>query len=158
MPRQAIPTWIFVYTVVRRDDRFLLVHERDGTWYLPAGRVHLGETLHAAARRETREEAGIEIAVEGVLRIEFGPRAKGTRLRVFFTGCPLGDEEPRNEPNDDTLGARFLTLQEMADLPLRSPEALSVCRAVAAGHPVQPLEVLAPEAAPWPLADDITAS
>ena len=43
MPREAIPTWFFAIVVVRRGDRFLLVHERKHgqLWYLPAGRVEL---------------------------------------------------------------------------------------------------------------------
>ena len=55
MAREPIPTWYFVLVAVRRDDRFLLVHERQHgqMWYLPAGRVEEGEELLQAAHRET---------------------------------------------------------------------------------------------------------
>lgn len=71
MARTAIPTWFFVLVVVRRGDRFLVVHERKHgqLWYLPAGRVEPGESFAAAAARETREEAGIPIHLEGVARM-----------------------------------------------------------------------------------------
>ena len=47
MSRTPSATWFFALVVVRRGDRFLLVHERKHgqTWYLPAGRVEPGETL-----------------------------------------------------------------------------------------------------------------
>jgi 8-oxo-dGTP pyrophosphatase MutT (NUDIX family) len=69
MAREPIPTWSFALVLVRLSRRFLLVHERKHgqLWYLPAGRVEPGETFAAAAHRETREEAGIDIVLEGVV-------------------------------------------------------------------------------------------
>ncbi|MCA9712212.1 MAG: NUDIX domain-containing protein, partial [Myxococcales bacterium] len=71
MARVPLPTWTFALVVVRLGPRFLLVHERKhgGGWYLPAGRVEPGETIAAAAIRETREEAGIPIVLDGILRV-----------------------------------------------------------------------------------------
>lgn len=45
MAHSPIPTWYFALTVVRRENQFVLVHERKHgqLWYLPAGRVELGE-------------------------------------------------------------------------------------------------------------------
>lgn len=44
MTRGPIPIWFFVLSVVRRADRFLLVHEykHGQLWYFPAGRVEFG--------------------------------------------------------------------------------------------------------------------
>src|SRR5438128_3883572 len=99
--RAAIPTWFFAVVVVRKGDRFLLVHERKHGqgWYLPAGRVEPGETIAAAAIRETREEAGIPIELEGVLRIEHSPQPDGgVRCRVFFVARPADDTLPKSVP------------------------------------------------------------
>lgn len=62
-----------VGVVVFKGDRVLLVRRgkapREGTWSLPGGRQRLGETVREAARREVREEAGIEILVAGLLDV-----------------------------------------------------------------------------------------
>lgn len=94
MSTGPIPTWFFVVIVGQRDDRILLVHEckHSQRWYFPAGRVGLGETIVAAAVRETSEGTGIPIRLKGLLRIEHTPRANATRIRVVLTA----------EPNDAT--------------------------------------------------------
>jgi 8-oxo-dGTP pyrophosphatase MutT (NUDIX family) len=93
MPREPIPTWYFALVVVRLQHRFLLVHERKHgqNWYLPAGRVEPGESLVEAARRETLEESGVPVVIEGILRIEHTPfiRRDGS-LESYFCGSPRG--------------------------------------------------------------------
>jgi len=56
------------YGVVVHDGKVLLVKiKRSGKYWFPGGAVELGEELEAAAKREVREEAGIEIEVEKFL-------------------------------------------------------------------------------------------
>lgn len=61
--------------VTRGDGRILLVrHEDVDMWVLPGGQVDGEESFREAARRELREEAGIDAAFEGLgmlARIEF---------------------------------------------------------------------------------------
>ncbi|HEX2570732.1 MAG TPA: NUDIX domain-containing protein [Polyangia bacterium] len=152
MAREPIPTWFVVLVVVRRGDRFLVVQERERgqPWYLPAGRVEPGEDLLTAARRETLEEAGIPIVIEGLVRIEHSPRPHSARVRAVFLARPADDTPPKQTPDAESLGAAWVTLEELATLRLRSPEVEAFFRHVAAGAPIYPLTLLASEGDPLP--------
>jgi len=64
---------IGVGTVVFKVDRVLLVQRgkppREGSWSLPGGRQRLGETVREAARREVREESGLEVEITALLDV-----------------------------------------------------------------------------------------
>ena len=62
-----------VGTVVLDGDMVLMVQRgkppRQGSWSLPGGAQELGETIHEAARREVREETGLEIEIFGLIDV-----------------------------------------------------------------------------------------
>ena len=150
MAREPIPTHCFALVVVKLGRRILLVHERKHgqLWYFPAGRVEPGETFAEAARRETAEEAGIDVVLEGILRLERSLTFGGARLRAIYLARPAGDQEPKSEPDDESLEARFVTLEEMRALPLRGDEVMAWSEYVLRGGAVAPLAFFAPEGAP----------
>lgn len=146
--RPAIPTWYFVLVVVRLGHRFLVVHERTHGqgWYLPAGRVEPGEAIVRAAERETLEETGMPIAVDGIIRIEHTPQGTGSaRVRFIVAAHPLDDTPPKRQPDEESLGAAWVTLDELEQLPMRGTEVREVFRHVAAGGVIYPLSLLATE-------------
>jgi len=56
------------YGVVVHDGKVLLVRiKSSGKYWFPGGAVDLGETLEATAKREVKEETGIEVEVEKFL-------------------------------------------------------------------------------------------
>ena len=147
----SIPTWYFALVVVRRGDHFLLVHERKHgqLWFLPAGRAEPGESLQETARRETLEEAGVPIRLTGLLRVQHTPAPGGARVRVLFLGEPIDDTPPKSTPDAESLGAAWVSLDELDRFPLRGEDVEGVLRYVAAGGPVYPLSVLQAEHMPF---------
>jgi 8-oxo-dGTP pyrophosphatase MutT (NUDIX family) len=66
-------------------DRVLLVRHVDGWWTFPAGAVDPGETPAEAARRETHEEASVEVELLGIAGVFGG-------YPDFHFVYPNGDE------------------------------------------------------------------
>ncbi len=151
MPREPIPTWCFALVVVRKGDRFLLIQESKygEPWYLPGGRVEAGESFADAAVRETREEAGIPIRITGVIRVEHSPTKAGSRIRILFLAEPADDSPLKSEPDDESLRAEWIALEDLPDYTLRSEEVAEVFTYVAHGGAVYPPVLLQSEDAPF---------
>ncbi len=146
MARTPFPTWYFALVVVRRGHRFLLTQERKygSSWSIPGGRVEPGETLAEAAIREVFEETGVPIRLDGVLRVEHTP-GDGVRVRIVFSGSPIDDTEPKTMADDESLGAAWLTLDEIRELPLRGSELCALLESVVNGRAIYPLDLLGHE-------------
>ena len=148
MSREAIPTWFFVLAIVKKDDRFLLVHERkhEQKWFFPAGRVEPRETFVQAALRETLEETGVPVIIEGILKIQLTPMFDGTtRVRVFMMARPQDETPPKTIPDEESMEAAWMTLEEMQKIPLRGEEVLQIFESVANGAPIYPLGLITSE-------------
>ena len=144
MSRQPITTFYFVLVVVRLNDRFLLIQEPKygQNWYFPHGKVDPGETLMAAAVRETLEEGGIPIGLDGILRIEHTPIQEKATVRVIFLGHPLDDTPPKSIPDRDSLRAGWFCRNEMKKLPLRAKEVFEICDYLSKGGPIYPVKII----------------
>mmetsp|Transcript_11987 Transcript_11987/g.19804 ORF Transcript_11987/g.19804 Transcript_11987/m.19804 type:complete len:277 (+) Transcript_11987:432-1262(+) len=123
--------------------KFLLCQEfaNQGFW-CPGGAVDAGEVLTAAARRETMEEAGIDVEMKGILSIEYHPSCPGNsrnsvsssssssshrshrqqqqdhivRLRVVFYAEPTPhglQQLPKSIPDFESAGACWCSLEEI---------------------------------------------
>lgn len=149
MPREPIPTWFFALVIVRLKDRFLLVQENDGSWYVPAGRVEPGEDMLAAARRETFEESGVPVTIDGIVRVEHTPLVNGARVRIVFTAHPLDETPPKSTPDAETLRAAWVSLRDLDRYPLRGAEVRDMLAYVAQGGPVYSLSLLTYEGTPF---------
>ena len=91
---------IVVGSVVAEAGRVLLckraIEPRSGYWTLPAGYLELHETTAEGARREAMEEAGADIALDGLLAIydvsRIGQVQVMYRARFATPGIAAGDE------------------------------------------------------------------
>lgn len=116
-------------TVLPHDEagRLLLVCERDsGRWGTIGGTVEPGESPAAAAVREAREEAGVEIVVGPIVTAVGGPEyeveyANGDRCSyvavVFEAEVVSGSPRPDGH---ETTAARWFERSELAALDLNS--------------------------------------
>jgi len=118
---------ITVATVVPRDDRFLFVREHsDGAlvYNQPAGHVEAGESLIAAAHRETLEETGWLVQVTALLGVyEYRSPANGiSYIRHCFIANPVEQKHP-GPLDGDIADTRWLRMEELLGLKdqLRSP-------------------------------------
>jgi phosphatase NudJ len=144
MSRAPIPTWYFAMVVVRRGHRFLLTQEQKygSTWSIPGGRVEPGESIIQGAQREVLEETGVPVRIDGILRIEHAATDAGARVRVLFTGTPIDDTPPKSEPDEESLRADWLTIDEIRDRKLRGAELRALLESVEQGRQVFPLDLL----------------
>jgi ADP-ribose pyrophosphatase YjhB (NUDIX family) len=123
----ARPTVIVVVTVVEFAGKLLLIQESKpdfrALWNLPGGRLEPGEFLRDAARRETIEEAGIDVRLSGLLALDqrmLDPALGPDRLRVVFVGEPCGGRL-KQDPDEHSLCAAWVEPGDLARLPLRTP-------------------------------------
>jgi ADP-ribose pyrophosphatase YjhB (NUDIX family) len=99
----CIPVW---------QDRILLcrraIEPRLGYWTLPAGYMEIGETLAEAACREAREEANIEVELDGLYTLFDLPHI--AQVHVFFRARLL---EERFSAGIESLEIRLFREEEI---------------------------------------------
>lgn len=105
----ADPAFRYASAWVRRDGEVLLVQPVDDDgWTSPGGTHEQGETYEETARRETREEVGVEVDLRGVLeaivtRHRYGDRAVEWALGVVFDARYAGGEISRQPAEIDAV-------------------------------------------------------
>lgn len=101
-----------VGTVPWFGDKVLLckrnIEPRWGKWTLPAGFMELGETTLEGAARETHEEAGAQIEMEGLFTVLSVPRVG--QVHLFYRAKLLSDVF---DPGFETIEARLFAEHEI---------------------------------------------
>ena len=89
--------------VVRRaaETEYLLVQHLDGHWGFPKGHVENSETEEETAKREIREETGLETKIDSRLRVvdTYSPKPGVTKDVIYFLGKPV-DGTLRPQPEE----------------------------------------------------------
>jgi 8-oxo-dGTP pyrophosphatase MutT (NUDIX family) len=123
-------TWrpdLTVAAIVHRDERFLIVEERiQGQLVLnqPAGHVEDGESILAAAVRETLEETAWHFVPQHLLGLYLwrNPDSGASILRIAISG-DVSSHESRRQLDDGIVAAHWMTRAALLARPgrLRSP-------------------------------------
>jgi ADP-ribose pyrophosphatase YjhB (NUDIX family) len=134
-PRRRYPDMplVGVGAVVVEGDRVLLVQRANepgrGMWAFPGGVLQLGETLAEAARREVREECGLEIQVGetlGVFDLILRDQAGTVQYHYVLIDLLAHPAGGKLRVSSDILDARWVTLEELDRLPVTSPRVREV--------------------------------
>ena len=96
-----------VGVIVQRNGLLLVGLRRSGvqpgTWGLPGGHIAFGETWEACARREVREETGLELSPPRHVGTteSFAPDGSGHEITIFLEAHARG--ELRNPAPEETV-------------------------------------------------------
>jgi ADP-ribose pyrophosphatase YjhB (NUDIX family) len=99
----TLPVWGEQVLLCRR-----AIEPRRGLWTLPAGFMELGETVAEGAARETVEEAGARIELQGLYTLLNVVRVG--QVHLFYRARML---DPSLDPGVETLEARLFTEAEV---------------------------------------------
>lgn len=84
-----------VYRKHHGNTEILLVrHIKSGYWSFPKGHVEEGETEEETARREIKEETGLDVLLDTGFRetVTFSPRRNTKKTVVYFVGMATSHE------------------------------------------------------------------
>lgn len=109
-----------------------------------------GETFQQAAHRETMEEAGCEIVLKGILRIEYSPFADGgARQRIIFFAHPKHpDASLKTIPDFESQCAEWISYEDLlkelknGTKHLRGNEPFYWFKYVTEKKPIYPMSIL----------------
>lgn len=104
-----------------------------GSWALPGGFVEIDEDLSQAARRELREETGVDIGPDDERFVQlgaFGRPGRDPRGRVisvvYLAGVCRSGSEPT--PGDDAARAEWFPVSRLPELAFDHAEILAEAR------------------------------
>ena len=100
----TVPVWNDKVLLCRRN-----IEPRYGLWTLPAGFMELGETTEQGALRETVEEAGAKIELEGLFTVLNVVRVG--QLHLYYRARLL---DTTFDPGPETIEARLFREDEIA--------------------------------------------
>lgn len=109
---------IIVGGVLEKDGKYLLVQEAQekcyGKWNLPAGHLDPNETIIEAAKREIKEESGLDVELTGVCQIGNRKLEDDVFVSVIFSTKVLGGDI-KFDPNE-ILDVKWFSYEELLSM------------------------------------------
>ena len=114
-----------------KDNKILLVKERNGTWSLPGGWVDVNQTGKSNTEKEVKEEAGLDVEATQIIAVQ--DRNKHNQppyaynVCKFFIRCEI--KGGHFEPNIETIESRYFSKNELPVLAeeKNSKEQIEMC-------------------------------
>lgn len=131
-PRPAVTVDVVIVTREPKPRVLLIRRKHDpfaGTWAIPGGFVEMDESLEAAARRELREETGVEVAIVEQLHT-FGEPGRDPRGRTISVAYLARVDAARVKPAaaDDAAEVGWHPLDLLPPLAFDHDEILALAR------------------------------
>lgn len=101
-----------------KDNRILLVKEKNGTWSLPGGWVDVNQTIKSNTIKEVKEEAGLDVKATRIIAVQdrnlhnLPPYAYNV-CKVFVLCEAQGGDF---QPNIETIESGYFSLDEIPPL------------------------------------------
>ena len=109
---------IIVGGVLEKDGKYLLVQEAQekcyGKWNLPAGHLDPNEPIIEAAKREIKEESGLDVELTGVCQIGNRKLEDDVFVSVIFSTKVLGGDI-EFDPNE-ILDVKWFSYEELLSM------------------------------------------
>lgn len=139
-PRPAVTTDCVIFGITRDGERRVLLVQRGnepfkGMWAFPGGFLNMDETLEQCARRELKEETGLDTPIrfeelKSFSTVDRDPRGRTISV-AFVAEVPLSEVKG----GDDAAEARWFPLDEIPQLAFdhgemlqAALERLDICR------------------------------
>jgi ADP-ribose pyrophosphatase YjhB (NUDIX family) len=110
------------FVLIENDGKYLLIKEAaakwNGKWFLPGGKVELGEKPEDAAHREVKEEAGCNIKIDGLFYFRYNEGFLDRYLAFFIAATMIG-ETIKTVADKHSLDVKWYTYDEIKTLPVR---------------------------------------
>ena len=133
-PRPAVTTDCVIFGITRDGERRVLLVQRGnepfrGMWAFPGGFLNMDETLEQCARRELKEETGLDTPIrfeelKSLSTVDRDPRGRTISV-AFVAEVPLSEVKG----GDDAAEARWFPLDEIPQLAFDHGEMLQAALA-----------------------------
>ena len=133
-----------VLALIERHGRVLLIQESKpqvrGTWNLPGGHVEPGETLTDAVVREVREEAGVEVSLDGLMYVDHLAASSAGKARFRFVFRATAESQRlKTEPDEHSERAEWVERADVRQLNLRNSLVNAMVELAIGGSPLLPM-------------------
>lgn len=109
---------VIVGGVIEKDNKYLLVQEAKeicrGKWSLPSGHLYPNETIFEGAKREIKEESGLDVELSGVCQIGNRKLGDDSFISVIFSAKVINGDI-HFDP-DEILDVEWFTYEEILSM------------------------------------------